>query len=330
VIDAGARPAVLPLLLMLMLAACGAAPPGNDRVFVSDEGANVVHVLDGSTGAVEGVLRTGRRPRGMALSPDRTLLYIAASDADRIEAWDPKRLRKLRDIASGSDPERLILSPDGQTIYAANEDKSAVSFIDVPSGKVVREIRVGPEPEGIGVSPDGTLLIATSEVASVAHFIDVPSARVVANLPVGSRPREVLFLKDGREAWVSSEQRGTIHVFDTAARRQTRVIDLVDAFPDLDDAQAVELERTRDGRRAFVAMGRGDRVAEIDPETYRVVRSFPTGHRTWGIALAPDERRLYAASGLSGTMTIIDLVDNRVIDTIDLGGKPWTAEAIAR
>ena len=302
--------------VVLVLAACSRPPQGDDRVFVSDESANVLHVFDGATGRKERDLHTGARPRGLTLSPDKRVLYVAVGDSNRIEAWDSHSLKKLRDIASGSDPERLAISPDGKTIYAANEDKSAVSFVDIATGRLMHEVQVGPEPEGIGVSPDGKLLIATSEVASVAHFIDVPSARVVANLPVGSRPREVLFLKGGREAWVSSEQRGTVHVFDIAARRQVRVIDLAAAFPGLAQAQAIELELTRDGKRAFVAMGRGDQVAEIDPRTYRVVRAFPTGHRTWGISLAPDDSRLYAASGLSGTVTVIDLKANKAVRTV--------------
>jgi YVTN family beta-propeller protein len=129
---------------------------------------------------------------------------------------------------------------------------------------------------------------------------------------------------------VSSEQRGTISIFDTATRRIVATVDLVAAFPDLETVQAVEMEATRDGKRAFVAMGRGDRVAEIDPATLKVVRSFPTGHRTWGIGLSPDEGRLYAASGLSGEVTIVDLADDRVSRTLKLGGKPWTAQAAPR
>jgi YVTN family beta-propeller protein len=57
------------------------------------------------------------------------------------------------------------------------------------------------------------------------------------------------------------------------------------------------------------------------------VRSFPTGERTWGIGLSPDEKRLYAASGLSGTLTIIDLERNKVERTVELGGRPWGAIA---
>jgi YVTN family beta-propeller protein len=49
--------------------------------------------------------------------------------------------------------------------------------------------------------------------------------------------------------------------------------------------------------------------------------------RRWGIGLSPDEKRLYAASGLSGTLTIIDLQRNKVERTVTLGGRPWGAIA---
>ena len=87
------------------------------------------------------------------------------------------------------------------------------------------------------------------------------------------------------------------------------------------------MRATHDERRVFVAMGRSNRVAEIDPATFSVVRSFPTGERTWGIGLSPDESRLYAASGLSGTLTVIDIEANKVLHTVALGGRPWGAIA---
>jgi PQQ-dependent catabolism-associated beta-propeller protein len=318
------------VIAALALTSCSPAEKGNDLVFVSDERANVVRMIDGASGVIEGELRTGRRPRGMAHSPDGRTLYVAASNSNRIEAWDLASRRMLRSYPSGSDPERFAVSPDGRTLCIANEDHSAVSFLNLANGRIVREVKVGPEPEGMGISPDGRLVVATSETASTAHFIDAASGKLLDSVIVGSRPRDVLFLKHGRELWVSSEQRGTISVFNPATRRIIHTIDLTAAFPDLEPAQAIEMEITRDGERAFVAMGRGNQVAEIDPATWSIVRHFPTGERNWGLALSPDDTRLYAVSGLSSDLTIIDLNANRVLRRVRFAGRPWGVEALPR
>ena len=85
---------------------------------------------------------------------------------------------------------------------------------------------------------------------------------------------------------------------------------------------------TRDGKRAFVALRRAKRVAEVDPKTLTIVRSWPVGFRAWNLALSPDERRIYTADGLDGTMSIIDLATNTTLPPVKLGGKPWGIEVV--
>ena len=313
----------------LLLAACSGAPKSNDTVFVSDETGGVT-LLDGATGKVEGHLATGPRPRGMAFSPDGRTFYVAASNANRIEAWDIRTRRLLRAYGSGTDPERFAISPDGGTAYIASEDHSAVTFLDLKSGQITREVKVGPEPEGVGVGPNGKLVVATSETANLAHFIDTATGKLLDSLPVGSRPRFVLFLNGGRTVWVSSEQRGTISVFDAATRRLQRTIDLTQEFDISEPVQAVEMRALKDESRVYVAMGRSNRVAELDPASGKVLRWWPTGERTWGIGVSPDEKRLYAAAGIGGTLTIIDLKRGKVVRTVKLGGRPWGAIAASK
>ena len=325
------RTAALLCILLLTVASCrGGGEPGVDLVYVSDEESDVVHIVDGRSGHLEGQLKTGERPRGLALSPDGLTLYVAASDANEIEAWNLRTRRLVRTYAAGSDPERFARAPDGKSLFVANENAALFSRLDLASGTIIWEAEVGPEPEGIAVSPDGRLVVGTAETSSTVHFIDAATGELLGTALVGSRPRDVLFVPSANEIWISSELRGTIAVFDAMTLKAKATIDLVPAFPEIENVQAVEMEVTRDGNRAFVAMGRSNQVAEIDPRSRRVVRSFPSGFRTWGLDLAPDESCLYAASGLSGELTIIDLVANEVAETVSLGGKPWTAEAALR
>jgi YVTN family beta-propeller protein len=175
----------------------------------------------------------------------------------------------------------------------------------------------------MAVSPDGRTLVCTSETASLAHFIDTREARLLGSVLVGTRPRDALFSPDGSQVWVSSETRGTVSLIEVASRRLLATVDL-DPFAEGDHPmQAVGLAATRAGDRLFVALGRANRVAEIDVATRRPLRFHAVGSRNWGVALDAAQRRLYASNGLSGDVTVIDVQANRVEARIATGGKPW-------
>ena len=312
--------------LFLSLNCCARPQPSNDTVFVSNE-AGYVTMVDGATGRIEGKLATGARPRGMAFSPDGRTFYVAASDSGRIEAWDSRGHDRVAMYDAGSDPERFAVSPDGSTFYIASEDHSAVTFTDLKTGKIIREVKVGPEPEGVGVSPDGKLVVATSE-SRKSRALHRHGDRQAARQRSGRQPPALRPVPQSRQDRLGLVRtaRDDQHLRrrDTPDRPHDR------SHPELQHPRAGASDRNarhKDEKRVFVAMGRSNRVAEIDPATDAVVRSFPTGERTWGIGLSPDETRLYAASGLSGTLTIIDIVHNKVLKTVPLGGRPWGAMA---
>ncbi|MBU3077314.1 PQQ-dependent catabolism-associated beta-propeller protein [Sphingomonas quercus] len=314
-------------LALLALSACHAAPSTGPAIYVSDEASNVVHVIDAAALALRMDIAVGRRPRGMVLSPDRRRLYVASGGDSRVDVIDLDQNRVLPALPSGPDPETITLSPDGSRLYVANEDDNLLSIVDIAAGRLVAKVPVGGEPEGTAASPDGRLVVQTSETASMAHVIDARTAAVIDNLIVDTRPRFVAFEPGGRRFWVSSEVRATVTAFDTATRRPVGRIDFNSAIPgerpSENKLQAVAIAFTRGGDRAFVALGRARLVAELDPRTLALVRTFPVGWRAWNLALSPDGRRLYTANGLSGDMSVVDLVQNRPAGTIRLGGRPW-------
>src|SRR5689334_7218015 len=94
------------VLLLCVLA--GAAPAAHaETAYVSDEQANVVHVIAAPDWTRIADIPVGRRPRGMALSADHRRLYVAAGNDDRIDVIDLAARRVVDHIPSGSDPERF-------------------------------------------------------------------------------------------------------------------------------------------------------------------------------------------------------------------------------
>ena len=307
--------------IAILAAACVAAPVRAETAYVSDEMADVVHVIDASHWNTPMTIPVGRRPRGMVLSHDGKRLYVAAGNDDRIDVIDLATRKVVDHLPSGPDPERFAISPDGRWLYIANENDNTVSFVDIVAKKIVHEVAVGAEPEGMAASPDGRWVICTSESASLVHFIDAASAKLVDSVLVGTRPRDAQFTADGSQLWVSSETRATVTVFAMPSRKVLHTIDFDadDKAPDTVQAVGIVLRP----QRAFIALGRGNEVAEVDPATFAIKRYFPVGSRNWGVDVSPDGRRLYAANGLSGDVTVIGLASGKPIATVKTGGKPW-------
>src|SRR6478672_8146334 len=99
-----------------------------EAAYVSDEQANVIHVIEAPRWTQVKDIPVGHRPRGMVLGADRRRLYVAVGNDDRIDVIDLATRRVVDHLPSGPDPERFALAPDGRTLYVANENDSAVSF----------------------------------------------------------------------------------------------------------------------------------------------------------------------------------------------------------
>lgn len=78
-----------------------------------------------------------------------------------------------------------------------------------------------------------------------------------------------------------------------------------------------------DGKRVYVATGRGNSVAVIDGDQLKLLTLIPVGQRPWGLGLTVDGRKLYTANGLSDDVSVIDTATNKVIATIKAGDGPW-------
>ncbi|WP_372395771.1 PQQ-dependent catabolism-associated beta-propeller protein [Azospirillum sp. HJ39] len=310
-------------ILILAAPALMAEPAASETIFVSNEKDNQIAVVDGDSLQITNKIKVGRRPRGITLSADGTQLYVCVGDDNRVDVVDIASGKVVHALPSGPDPELFVLSPDGTRLYVANEDDNMVTIIDIPSRKAIGNIQVGVEPEGMGISPDGKTLVNTSETTNMAHFIDTEKRAVVGNVLVDSRPRVARFTDDGKQVWVSSEIGGTVSVIDAATRKTIKKIRFEVTGVRREAIQAVGIQMTRDGTRAFVALGPANRIAEIDTASLEVKRYFLVGQRVWNLAFSPDEKRLYTTNGISNDLSVIDLERNKVIKSIPVGGAPW-------
>jgi YVTN family beta-propeller protein len=341
------RCSLLCVLTLLATAACGrqdtaeetAAPAASGPlVFVTNEVSGDITVIDPDTATAVATIPVGKRPRGIAVSPDGETLYVALSgtpiggpnvDEDTLPPADPsadgigvvsvRELRLLRVVPGGSDPEMVAVSADGGRLFVANEDIGQASAVDASTGSVLGTFEVGGEPEGVNLRPDGGVVYVTSEEDNQVVVINADTLQAVATIPVGPRPRSTAFLPDSSRAYVPAENAGTVTVIDARTHTVLETITLTGGELVRPMGTAV----SPDGSRLFVTTGRGRHVLVIDTATNEQIGMVEVGERPWGIAVSSDGRTLFTANGPSNDVSIVDVESLTVRTTVQAGDRPW-------
>ena len=87
--------------------------------------------------------------------------------------------------------------------------------------------------------------------------------------------------------------------------------------------QPVGVRITKDGKRAYVALGPANRVAVVNAQTFEVEKYLLVGQRVWQLAFTPDEKYLISTNGNSNDVSIIEVAKQEVIKSIQVGRLPW-------
>ncbi|HWH74532.1 MAG TPA: PQQ-dependent catabolism-associated beta-propeller protein [Methylibium sp.] len=290
--------------------------------YVTSEKDDALTLIDTATLAVTGTIKSCKRTRHIQRMPDGKLM-VACTDANTADVIDPATGKSVRRVPLGDEPEAFDLSPDGKTIYVSNEDTGAASFVDAANGKVLRTVKVGEEPEGVKVSADGKTLYVTSEVASLVHVIDTASGKVVKNVKVGKRPRRMAITPDGKELWVTSELDASVSVISTADHGVIARIPFEVKGARAEDITPVGITMTKDGKRAFVSLGKANHVAFIDVTARKVTNLVLVGKRAWNVTLDKAEKQLWVINGMSDDVTVVDVGSAKALKSVPVGRVPY-------
>jgi YVTN family beta-propeller protein len=85
---------------------------------------------------------------------------------------------------------------------------------------------------------------------------------------------------------------------------------------------------TRDGKRAFVSLGKANHVAFVDVASRKATDLVLVGKRAWGVALDKAEKTLYVVNGLSDDLSIIDVASAKATKTVKVGRVPHSVVVV--
>ena len=222
-------------------------------VFVSNERAYSITVIDLPTRSILGRIPTGNAPIALTFSPDERLLYTTSQGAMKDWNWpavcdaenpaasgaakhpkgailviDVAAARKdpahavIKRVEAGCNPVRLALSPDGQRAYVTARKDNALLVFDTGTFSKLAEIPVGTAPVPVAVVKSGKAILVgnsnrfgDSKPQSIS-VIDSATNRVAGTLPAGSFPRDIVLSPDGRTLYVANFRSNSIDILATA------------------------------------------------------------------------------------------------------------------
>ena len=230
---------------------------------------------------------------------------------------------------------------NGETpVYVSRGAEGTVSVLSLaPNGKLTdtkktlgvqsKEKGASVHLAGLALSADGKQMFAADNTGDpkrgmngALQVIDVASGEVRSRIGVPGYPFAVATTKSGK-VYVSSEQRGTVCVVNPATATTGRVI--------ATGTQPAGMLLDKSQKRLFVSNGGSDTLSIIDTATDRVThtillrpdteRGLP-GATPLGMALSPDEKRLYVTLADMNAVAVVDLAESKLIGFLPVGWYP--------
>jgi YVTN family beta-propeller protein len=199
--------------------------------YVANSTSNRVSVINLDTGVTVVSMAVGTDPRGIAISPDRSTVYVAnyataALGGGTVSVISAATNTVIKTITVGTNPTGVAASPDGAFVYVTNSGDGTVSVISTATNTVSgAAITVGTTPQGVVVSPEGSTIYVANYGSGSVSVIDA-SSHAVISVPVGSTTGAIAVSPDFGSFYVASSTGKSVSVFTTGSNALAATVPL--------------------------------------------------------------------------------------------------------
>ena len=254
------------------------------------------------------------RPRDMALSPDGRFLYVKNTTKNHRLSLTVVNVAERRVVQQLDDPEEahsyhgIVLSGDGRRLYTTVEEGAVWEALVDADGRVAwgRRIALAPRPDKSYLGPGGLTLDEQRQRAYVCvsranrlAIVDLAQGREVGSIGVGVAPYAV----------VLDPARSRAYVSNWGGRPPRR-------GESKEDAQGLEVLVDA---RGIASSGT---VSIVDLRARKEIAQIATGLHPTEMALDGPGQRLFVANANEDTVSVIDLPQRRVAETISVRVDP--------
>jgi DNA-binding beta-propeller fold protein YncE len=242
------------------------------------------------------------------------ILLIGNKGEDTLGFVDLVSGRQCARLATGKAPHEIAVSPNGRQAVVVGYGEASIDIFDIARARLLRRIDIAPNegPHGIAWIGQNRILAVTDRGNSLVS-IDPRTGAFVA-LPTGQRGSHMLAVSsDKRRAYTTNILSGTVGVFDL--ERWTKLSDI--AVGGNPEALAI----APGGATLWVGDNSGPRVKVVDLATGAVTATLPADSIAIRLAVSPDGRTVVASNFLSGSLTVYDARNPRLLRSLPVSGE---------
>ena len=276
----------------LLLAACSTVALGAQvRIVQTNSGGDNIHLIDPATQSIVGEIKGVPINHGAAAAPDGSRFYFSSEAEQTLHVVDGKTLQVTKKIPLTGRPNNISISRDGRRVYVGIvTSPGAVDVIDTASLEKVKSIPTKGGIHNVYVTPDGRHVVAGSIAGRVMTVIDQQTEEPLWTLfQEGVRPMAFETNPDGstKRIFVQISDLHGFAVVDFAKRQEVARITLPNDIP----------------------------AEKVDKGPFNASPSH-------GLGVAPDGRTLLVTSRPNARTYFYSLPDLKLLDSLDVGGRP--------
>ena len=241
-------------------------------------------------------------------------VFVPNRDSADVAVIDPARDEVVARIEVGAVPHQVAVSDVLGRMVTTNTADDTISIVDLASGEARATVRLGHEPEHMELGPDGDLLAVGNIGAGSVSLVSLAEEREIARIDGLHQPHNMTFGPGGKRLFVANLGAPLVSVIDVVSGRVVDEIAVGETglaagtAPDDGSFQGViSVTPTPDRRLGFAAYGEGDRLAVLDLEAGRMVRTLELGDEPWRAYGTADGRLMIVPNNGDRTVSIVDV-----------------------
>ena len=287
-----------------------------DVLVVASSGASHVTLINPLSGETLAEVPVGKGPHEVVASADGKFAWVADSGATTVTVVDLRKRSAVKTLQlNGCGAHDLALPRSGTPLVVTCASKKKLLEIDPWSGEELKRHAIDVEGAWMtAVSRDGARAFTANLEGGGITGIDRESGRITT-VKTAEGEIGLDITPDGGRAWLANMKTSKVTVLDA------RTLEVLCTF-DAGAEAPMRVRFTPDGKRAVMTFGSARKVGVYDVATRKAVQWIEIDSGSKVLAVSPDGSKAAVSAPQKDQVTILDLLDGKVLRTISVAGKP--------